>query len=120
MLPAPAGAVSGAMVIDTPGMRELGLFGADEGISAEFDDVEELFSQCRFSDCRHRTEPGCAVLTALSDGTLPRERWDRYNAQKRENKFVDDKAGYLRERRALHKKGAMWHKQMRKNGGFRK
>ena len=53
--------LSGAMVIDTPGMRELGLFGADEGISAGFTDVEKLFTQCRFNDCRHKTELGLVV-----------------------------------------------------------
>ena len=80
---------SGAMVIDTPGMRELGLFGADEGISAGFNDVEELFTQCRFNDCRHQTEPGCAVLAALADGSLAQSTWERYLVQKRENKFVE-------------------------------
>ncbi|WP_309242006.1 GTPase RsgA [Paenibacillus sp. S150] len=66
---------SGAMVIDTPGMRELGLFDADEGIRAGFTDMEEWFAQCRFTDCRHQAEPGCAVLAALADSSLPRERW---------------------------------------------
>lgn len=80
---------SGAMVIDTPGMRELGLYAADEGIRAGFADVEALFPQCRFSDCRHITEPGCRVLAALDDGSLPRERWAQYLAQQRENTFVD-------------------------------
>ncbi|HEX2945738.1 MAG TPA: ribosome small subunit-dependent GTPase A [Clostridia bacterium] len=99
---------TGAMVIDTPGMRELGLFDADEGISTGFADVEELFIHCRFTDCRHKTEPGCAVLAALNDGSLPRERWERYLTQKQENKFV----------RARHKSIAMWNKQIKKNGGF--
>lgn len=111
---------SGAMVIDTPGMRELGLFGADEGISASFSDVEELFVQCRFSDCRHRREPGCAVLSALNDGSLSQEQWECYLAQKRESKFVDDKAGYLQKKNAWHKEIAMWSKQYKKNGGFKK
>jgi len=110
---------SGAMVIDTPGMRELGLWDADEGISAVFSDVEELFSHCRFSDCTHRTEPGCAVREALRDGSLSQERWDRYNAQKQESRFVDDRTGYLNEKRARDKSIAMWSKQMKKNGGLR-
>ena len=107
------------MVIDTPGMRELGLFGADEGISTEFADVEELFAQCRFTNCRHRTEPGCAVLAALKDGSLPRERWEQYVAQKQENYFVDDKAGYLIDKNARQKSIARWSKQMKKNGWLR-
>jgi len=111
---------SGAMVIDTPGMRELGLFDADEGISVGFTDVEDLFAQCRFNDCRHKTEPGCAVLAALADGSLSSEHWERYLAQKRENKFVDDKTGYLTDKRARNKSIAMWSKQKKKNGGFKK
>lgn len=111
---------SGAMIIDTPGMRELGLFDADEGISVGFSDVEELFAQCRFNDCRHETEPGCAVLAALADNSLPREHWERYLNQRRENKFVDNKRGYLSDKRAFHKSLAMRSKQMKKNGGLKK
>jgi len=111
---------SGAMVIDTPGMRELGLFDANEGISVGFTDVEDLFTQCRFNDCSHKTEPGCAVLAALADGSLSSGRWERYLAQKRENKFVDDKTSYLTDKRARNKSIAMWSKQKKKNGGFKK
>lgn len=111
---------SGAMVIDTPGMRELGLFDADEGISAGFSDVEDLFARCRFSDCKHQTEPGCAVLAALADGSLPQKRWESYLTQKRENKFVDDKAGYLSDKKAWHKDLSKWGRQRKKNGGFKK
>ncbi|MCL1853077.1 MAG: ribosome small subunit-dependent GTPase A [Peptococcaceae bacterium] len=111
---------SGAMVIDTPGMRELGLLGADDGIGAGFADVEDLFAQCRFSDCHHETEPGCAIQLALADGSLTRERWEMYLAQKQENKFVEDKGSYLTDKRAWHKSIAMWSKEMKKNGGIRK
>lgn len=111
---------SGAMVIDTPGMRELGLFDADEGISAVFADVEELFTQCRFTDCHHKTEPGCAVLAALKDGSLSRERWEQYCAQKQENKFVENRAGYFIEKRAFGKSISKQIRQMKKNGGFKK
>jgi ribosome biogenesis GTPase len=111
---------SGAMAIDTPGMRELGLFGADEGIRAGFADVEELLSKCRFYDCHHMTEPGCAVLAALEDGSLPREQWERYLEQKRENQFVEDKSGYLQDKRAWHKNLAKWSKQEKRSGGIRK
>ncbi|MCL2572703.1 MAG: ribosome small subunit-dependent GTPase A [Defluviitaleaceae bacterium] len=90
----------GAMVIDTPGMRELGLFDVGEAISQGFSDIEELFTQCKFSDCQHKTEPRCAIRAALSDGSLPQERWERYQAQMRENRFVDRKAA-----RNLKKKG---------------
>ena len=89
---------SGAMVIDTPGMRELGLFGAEEGISQGFQDVEALFADCRFNDCQHETEPGCAVRAAIKDGSLPLDRWTRYQQQLRENQFVEDKAAYMRNK----------------------
>jgi ribosome biogenesis GTPase len=105
---------SGAMVIDTPGMRELGLIDAEKGISEIFTDVEELFTQCRFTDCRHKTEPGCAVVAALNDGSLPREHWEQYVVQRQENKFTDDKAGYLRDKRARHKSIAILSKQIKK------
>jgi len=81
----------GAMVIDTPGMRELGLYDAEEGIKAVFSDVEELFAECKFSNCQHKTEPGCAVKAAIKDGSLPQKQWDRYLAQKREAKFIENK-----------------------------
>ena len=94
---------SGAMVIDTPGMREIGLFDAEESIQAEFSDVEELFTQCRFSDCKHQTEPGCAVQNALTTGLLLQSRWQQYLIQKREDRYVDDKSAVLRERAKMHK-----------------
>jgi ribosome biogenesis GTPase len=78
----------GALIIDTPGMRELGLWDAGAGIDASFSDVEAIVARCRFSDCRHDTEPGCAVKQALSDGMLTREQWEAYCAQKQEAAFV--------------------------------
>lgn len=108
---------SGAMVIDTPGMRELGLFDAEEGIRAGFADVEDWFSQCRFTDCRHQSEPGCAILAALADGSLSHERWERYTSQQNENRFVQDKASYLIEKNARNQYKAMWSKQTKKHGG---
>ncbi|MEA3319509.1 MAG: ribosome small subunit-dependent GTPase A [Bacillota bacterium] len=110
---------SGALVIDTPGMRELGLFDAEEGIRAGFADVENLFAQCRFTDCRHQTEPGCAVLTALTDGSLLRERWEHYLAQQHEKKYVHDKTGYLVDKRARNNTSAIWSKQTKKKGGWK-
>ena len=107
---------SGAMVIDTPGMRELGLFEAEDGINAGFADVEELFTHCRFSNCKHQTEPGCAVTAALNDGSLPRERWERYLDQQRENRYVNSKAAYLANKRAWGKSIAKWSKEMQRNG----
>lgn len=93
----------GAMVIDTPGMRELGLYDAQESISIGFADVEELFLQCKFRDCGHQSEPGCAVQAALLDGTLSNTRWEQYLTQKREDKYVDNKITFMQERTTEHK-----------------
>jgi ribosome biogenesis GTPase / thiamine phosphate phosphatase len=74
----------GALLLDTPGMRELQLWDSADGLEHAFTDVTELINQCRFSDCNHRTEPGCAIRDALADGTLPAERWDSYAKLQRE------------------------------------
>lgn len=69
---------SGAIMIDTPGMREMQLWGGSEGISEAFEDVEEIASQCRFADCKHKKEPGCAVKQAIEEGRLSEERFESY------------------------------------------
>ncbi len=69
---------SGVLVIDTPGMRELGMWDAAGGLSEAFPDVERFLGQCRFNDCRHEKEPGCAIQAALSSGELSKERWENY------------------------------------------
>lgn len=74
LLPLP----SGALIIDTPGMRELRLWDADDGLSATFADIEALVARCRFADCQHQEEPGCAVQEALGDGTLDPGRYHSY------------------------------------------
>ena len=68
----------GALIIDTPGMRELGMAEAAEGLSETFSDVEQYLGRCRFRDCRHEKEPGCAVKAALDAGALDPARWERY------------------------------------------
>ena len=60
---------------------------AEEGIAGTFADIAELISRCAFSDCTHRSEPGCAVRSALADGTLSPERWELYNRLERENNW---------------------------------
>ena len=79
-------------IIDTPGMRELQLLDNEEGLSRAFSDVEDLFSGCRFSDCRHDKEPGCAVKRAIASGTLAQERWDNYEKLQREVEFQKRKS----------------------------
>lgn len=78
----------GGIVIDTPGMRELGMFDASEGISRTFADVEELAGMCRFNNCSHRTEPGCAIKAALDDRTLDPERYESWCRLQKELAFV--------------------------------
>jgi ribosome biogenesis GTPase len=74
----------GALLVDTPGLREIQLWDADEGIEEAFADVDELAAGCRFNDCAHRREPGCAVQAAIDEGRLPRERLQSYRALQRE------------------------------------
>lgn len=82
---------TGVMLIDTPGMRALGMLGIKEGLSQTFEDVEALQGQCRFSNCRHQSEPGCAIQAALASGALQKERWDSYQRLRREDSFYDKK-----------------------------
>jgi ribosome biogenesis GTPase len=74
----------GAQLVDTPGLREVQLWDADEGIEQAFADVDELAVGCRFNDCAHKQEPGCAVQAAIDEGRLPRERLQSYRALQRE------------------------------------
>jgi ribosome biogenesis GTPase / thiamine phosphate phosphatase len=75
----------GAMFIDTPGMREVGILVAGEGMDDNFEDIQRLVPGCRFSDCGHSNEPGCAVLAAIADGVLPLERYHNYTKLKSES-----------------------------------
>ncbi|MDN4526899.1 ribosome small subunit-dependent GTPase A [Fictibacillus fluitans] len=78
----------GGVVVDTPGMRELQLWEADEGVSQSFSDVEAIADNCRFRDCRHTTEPGCAVQAAILDGTLDQDRYNSYVKLQKELAFL--------------------------------
>jgi ribosome biogenesis GTPase len=92
----------GALVIDTPGMREVQLWIADEGLEEAFSDVTELFEHCRFSDCAHESEPGCAVKKAIANGTLAPERWESYLKLQRELAHLErrlDKRAQSEERK---------------------
>lgn len=105
---------NGVMIIDTPGMRELGMWDADTGLTEAFSDVEQYLGHCRFADCNHRTEPGCAVKAAIESGELSLDRWNSYIGLKREAKFSDDKAGYLRQKEKWGKDIALWNKQKKR------
>jgi ribosome biogenesis GTPase / thiamine phosphate phosphatase len=87
LVPVPGGGV----IVDTPGLRELQLWESDGGLDQAFADVAELVAQCRFSDCEHRTEPGCAIKSALADGSLASERWESYLKLQRELARLESK-----------------------------
>ena len=78
----------GGAVIDTPGLRGIGLIDADDGLAHTFTDVEELVAQCRFADCSHQGEPGCAVAKALADGSLPQRRFESWQKLRREMEWM--------------------------------
>jgi ribosome biogenesis GTPase len=83
----------GGVVLDTPGIRELQLWDAD--LEQTFGDVEEIARRCRFSDCNHDQEPGCAIRDALRDGTLPAERWQSYVKLQRELESIEARRNHL-------------------------
>lgn len=74
----------GGAIIDTPGLRGIGLVDADEGLAHTFADIEAVAARCRFADCTHAGEPGCAVVEALDDGTLPLRRYESWQKLQRE------------------------------------
>jgi len=93
----------GGLVIDTPGMRELQLWGVDEGLSGTFDDVDAIGEACRFRDCRHRQEPGCAVKAAVEAGTLDTARYDNFvklQDERAELERRQDERALLEQKRA--------------------
>lgn len=102
---------SGVMIIDTPGMRELGMWDVSTGLGEAFTDVESYLGSCRFSDCKHQTEPGCAIIKAIEDGELSRERWESYLSLKKEARFTQDKAAALRDKQEWMKSIARKNKQ---------
>jgi ribosome biogenesis GTPase len=78
----------GAVVIDTPGLRGVQLWDAEDGIEAAFADIVSLAEQCRFNDCEHHTEPGCAVQAAIAEGTLSQRRLDSHDRLQREQNWL--------------------------------
>lgn len=97
----------GAMLIDTPGMRELGIGDGAEALDRSFSDVEHYLGSCKFSDCQHLSEPGCAIKEALQRGDLSPERWESYLKLKAEARLNEDKEGFLRDK-------ARWEKEISK------
>jgi ribosome biogenesis GTPase len=92
----------GALLIDTPGMRELQLWADDDGLDRTFDEIDRLAAGCRFRDCRHEQEPGCAVRSAIGAGTLDARRLESYLKLRREIDFLEAKRD-VRARRQQEK-----------------
>ena len=84
----------GGIVIDTPGMREIQLWDGNEGIKESFEDIEALAQNCKFNDCQHDSEPGCAVKKAIEQGELPEKRLESYRKLERELLFIERKKKY--------------------------
>jgi ribosome biogenesis GTPase len=94
----------GGLIIDTPGMRELQLWDSQSGLSDTFGDIDELASDCRFADCRHAGEPGCAVVEAVTRGHLAEDRLQSYRKLQRELAHLErkqDARAQSREKRRM-------------------
>lgn len=111
---------SGGLILDTPGMRELGLWEAEAGVSTAFDDVAALAGRCRFSDCRHKGEPGCAVREALDSGELSPGRLAAFEKLQAELAFEHRRGDPRAEKEnrklwaSRHKAARAWVKQKRR------
>ena len=101
--------------MDTPGMRELGMWDAGEGIDQTFSDIEELARNCRFRDCSHSgKEPGCAVQEAVKHGELSADRLRSYQKLMNENRYVEDSQSYLTKKKQKFKTIAKMNKKNKK------
>lgn len=104
----------GALVIDTPGMRELGMWGAESGIDTTFADIEALALVCKFKNCTHTSEPGCAIRAGIEDGSLSEERYRSYTKLSAENAYAEDSESYLAAKSKKFKEIAKYQKSIKK------
>src|ERR1700737_1075817 len=113
----------GALLIDTPGLRELQLWGATDGVERAFSDIEELAAQCRYGNCGHTIEPGCAVQAAIAEGRLDENRLENQRKLEREQEFVRRKVDPEAQKKKkegvkqLHRGAKQKYNQRRKDGG---
>lgn len=108
----------GGAVIDTPGLRGVGLWSADDGVEAVFPEIDALAGACRFADCGHVAEPGCAVLAAVADGSLPGRRYDSWRKLAREAAWIARRT----DARLRAEERARWksvHRSLRRSGAVR-
>jgi ribosome biogenesis GTPase len=102
---------NGAMIVDTPGMRELGNIAVEAGLDQTFDEITSLTGQCRFNNCIHTNEDGCAILHALNNGTISQERFDSYQKMHRESTYYN--MSYLEKRKKDKKFGKLYKSIMK-------
>ena len=106
---------NGVMIIDTPGMRELGMWDVSEGLGDAFSEIEDLAQRCRFRDCKHETEPGCAVIEAIRNGGLDESRLESYRKIKAEAKYSGDSAEYRRQKEQFFKSVVIGERKKKKD-----
>jgi ribosome biogenesis GTPase / thiamine phosphate phosphatase len=109
---------TGALVIDTPGLRELQLWGEEETLGSAFPEIEALFSECRFGDCSHTSEPGCAVQQAVASGEIEQARFESYLDMQKELKYLKSKKEVQsrKQKEACGKEIAKFSRQIKKKG----
>jgi len=95
-------------------MRELGMWDSGAGIDQTFGEIEALTAQCRFHDCAHQREPGCAIQRALKEGTLSPERWNSYLKLKSETAYAEDSESYLAAKEKKFKDIAKFSRGLKK------
>jgi ribosome biogenesis GTPase / thiamine phosphate phosphatase len=108
----------GGVLVDTPGLRGAGIWLDGDGLAQAFPEIDELTEQCRFSDCGHHTEPGCAILAALAAGTLPQRRWDSWCKLQREAAWIATRS----DARLRAERGRQWKRisrEVRQSGRIR-
>jgi len=108
----------GGALLDTPGLRGAGLAASDEGIERAFADVEDLVALCRFADCAHVTEPGCAVLLAVDEGRLPERRLESWRKLQREARWMASRTD-ARLRAEQRRAWKLVHLEVRRSGRIR-
>ncbi|MDD2376987.1 MAG: ribosome small subunit-dependent GTPase A [Clostridia bacterium] len=106
---------NGTMIIDTPGMRELGMWDVSEGLDKTFQDVEKHLGKCKFSDCSHINELGCRILEAIEQGELSRDRFSSYMKLRNEAKYNNDSENYLKEKNKKFKEISKYNKNNKTN-----
>lgn len=107
-------------VIDTPGMRELGIWAAGDGLADAFSDITSLIPHCRFKNCTHQGEPGCALGEAIRSGSIAEDRLISYRKLKEEDRYTQDQKGYLQEKELRHKDIAKMNRDLDRNSDKRR